>query len=327
MLVAISLGRSSSALADLGNLCTARRRYQAVQRFLREKKPRITLAIMRQHSRNGQRRPMPATPSHISTGMMGIGALGVLDVSGMGCSKTTFFLVPDSIASLKLHTLHEMHSMSLNTRSEPMKRSEIIRQVRHLMSFGNSKAEVYSQLSGPGVKDSHLAWAIATQPDPELYEQHKSKVRALAIILVSETLVWLASVIYSLSLPMDARDRTAMCLTALPALMPAMFAWIFFRMDGRRYSNYIVMALMFVLPQLIWGFKANLTSLIFGLTTGVMVPGIFVAPYLSITAGRATLVGLALLQISFVWYLRGCLFPDLGLFGAKRSNGRYQFST
>jgi hypothetical protein len=48
-----------------------------------------------------------------------------------------------------------------------------------------------------------------------------------------------------------------------------------------------------------------------------------------IAGSTGELIGLALavLQIGFVWYVRSRLFPNLGSFGAKKTQGCYAFSS
>lgn len=207
-----------------------------------------------------------------------------------------------------------------------MNHSEIVRKVKYLLSFGNSKAEVYAQLSGHGVKDSQLAWVIAGQPDAALHEKHRWKVRALATLLIVESIAWMAIVAYVLTIATPAA-KPGVVATLILASIPLLFAWLLSRRDGLQFTKYLVLAQMFVVVYLIAGFEPTLTTVLFGLSTGVMVPMLIVQELVSGSVGHGIALRMAILQIAYVWHVKRALFPDIGLFRAKKHNGRYVFSS
>jgi hypothetical protein len=212
-----------------------------------------------------------------------------------------------------------------------MDKSEIKRKVKNLLAFGTGKSEVYSELSGPGVKDSQLAWAIASYPDQALYDRYKNLVRALVALLVLETITWLVSVVISwISLPVGSSTRSGVLLTGVIALLPTFFAWRFYLLEGGRYSAYISFAALYLVMyilEFLLQLKLSLLAIIWGLGTGVMVPQVMVKPFIPGFTGELIGLALAVVQIGFVWYVKRKLFPDLGFFGARKSNGRYAFSS
>ena len=212
-----------------------------------------------------------------------------------------------------------------------MDKSEIKRKVKYLLSFGTGKSEVYSELSGPGVKDRDLAWAIASYPDQALYERYKNMVRALAALLVVETITWLIMAVISLVyLPIETKARTGVLITVFIALLPVFFAWRFSQSDGSRYSTYIMCALMYLLMyvlEYLLKLKLSLLAVVWGLGTGVMVPQVIVRQFIPGFAGELIGIALALVQTGFAWYVKRKLFPDLGFFGSRKINGRYAFSS
>ncbi|HSN01786.1 MAG TPA: hypothetical protein VLS52_12325 [Rudaea sp.] len=203
-----------------------------------------------------------------------------------------------------------------------MKKSEIARKVKYLMALGSSKTEVYSELSGPGVKESQLAWAIATYPDQVLYERNKGKVRALAALLSAESIVGISSFVLVSRMP----GNGAAIFVGLIALFPLLFAWRFCRPDAAAFTGYVVLALGFVMNQVLLQFKLTVVGAIWGLSSGLEMLKMLADQVVSTPASEYLGLALGLIQVGCVWEVKRRLFPELGLFGAKKRRGRYMYS-
>jgi len=203
-----------------------------------------------------------------------------------------------------------------------MSKSEIARKVKHLMALGSSKTEVYSELSGPRVSASHLAWALASHSDPALYERHKGKVRALAGLLVVESAVGVLSFVLVGLMP----GNGAAIFAGFVALFPILFAWRFCRPDAAAFTGYIVLALGFVVHQALLQFKPTIVSAVWGLSTGMEMLKMILDQVATAPASEYLSLALGSIQIGYAWYVKRKLFPELGLFGAKKIRGRYVFS-
>ena len=203
-----------------------------------------------------------------------------------------------------------------------MNKSEIVRKVKHLMALGSSKTEVYSELSGPRVKESQLAWAIAAYPDPVLYERNKGKVRALAVLLLAESVIGVLSFVLLSRMP---GNGTAI-FVGLMALFPLVFAWRFCRLDAAAFTGYVVLALGFVMSQVLLQFKLTVLGAIWGLSSGLLMLKMLADQVVSPPASEYLGLALGLIQIGCVWEVKRRLFPELGLFGAKKVRGRYVYS-
>lgn len=203
-----------------------------------------------------------------------------------------------------------------------MNKSEMARKVKYLMALGSSKTEVYSELSGPGVKESQLAWAIATYPDQVLYERNKGKVRALAALLSAESIFGISSFVLVSRMP----GNGAAIFVGLIALFPLLFAWRFCRPDAAAFTGYVVLALGFVMNQVLLQFKLTVVGAIWGLSSGLEMLKMLADQVVSTPASEYLGLALGLIQVGCVWEVKRGLFPELGLFGAKKLRGRYIYS-
>ena len=64
-----------------------------------------------------------------------------------------------------------------------MNKKEAKAKVKDLLSSGVPRSEVFTQLSGQGIKDSLLASLIASSADPYLYHMHDRKVNAVITLM------------------------------------------------------------------------------------------------------------------------------------------------
>jgi hypothetical protein len=201
-------------------------------------------------------------------------------------------------------------------------KSEIVSKVKHLMALGSSKTEVYSELSGPRVNARHLAWALASHPDPALCQRHKGKVRFLAALLIAESAIGILSFV----LVGLMSGHGAATFVGLVALFPLVFAWRFCRPDAAAFTGYVVLALGFVMSQVLLQFKLTVLGAIWGLSSGLLMLKMLADQFATAPVSDYLGLGLGLVQIAHVWYVKRKLFPALGLLGVKKIRGRYMFS-
>ncbi|WP_455232813.1 hypothetical protein [Geopseudomonas aromaticivorans] len=75
-----------------------------------------------------------------------------------------------------------------------MNKKEINYKVKNLISSGVPRSEVFSQLSGQGLKDGQLAYLIASYADPILCHIHDRKVSfAIALMFIQAAVAFLGS--------------------------------------------------------------------------------------------------------------------------------------
>lgn len=177
-----------------------------------------------------------------------------------------------------------------------MMKAEAKRWISQLLDSGMSKKEVFDQLKGRGVKDSKLAFMIASMPDEILCMLHEGKNN----ILVGIYAIMSALVIWSFYVSADSDLRLTVLF--IQGTISALFIWGFFSFKLLAYNAYIFLGLISLPREAIATFSAN------------DIPG---------------MVGIAfaMAMIVYVWFVRSRLYPDAGLLGVKKDkSGKYQFS-
>ncbi len=178
-----------------------------------------------------------------------------------------------------------------------MSKKEIQQSVRKLLDAGTAKSQVFAQLSGQGVKDSQLAYFIASYADPVRCDEHDRKVNILITIMLVQALLGLIAGLEG----GGQIGSTAKWVVAVSSLLiPLLLVWGFYNHRAGAYNAYILLALA-QLPKSLAGFASDPAT-----TTGVMA------------------ISIALL--AFVWYVRGKIFPDFAFVGPRKVNGKYLFT-
>jgi hypothetical protein len=177
-----------------------------------------------------------------------------------------------------------------------MNKTEIKSKVNELLSSGTSKSEVFGQLSGLGVKDSQLAYFIASYPNPERCKQHRGKVKFLVLLMFIQTVL-----AFLMILGMDAKVGVIIkwIVGAFFSIIPMSFAWGFYTNRVAAYNVYIMLSLI-QLPKSFEGFSSSSVSSWIGI---------------------ALEIGL----IACVWYVREKVFPGFAFMRPKRLKGEYVF--
>ncbi|RFO96601.1 hypothetical protein DIC66_12690 [Rhodoferax lacus] len=178
-----------------------------------------------------------------------------------------------------------------------MSKKDIKAKVVADLSSGAAKSEVFSRLSGQGIKDSQLAYFIAAYADARLCDEHSRKVDNLVFLMVAQSL--LAAIIgYGVGAHLGPNAKWV--VGALLALIPILFAWGFYKHYVGMYNGYIFLAII-QLPQSLKGFMATPIASSVGIAIGAGV-------------------------LAYVWYVRGKIFPDFAFFSPRKIKGKYVFS-
>lgn len=177
-----------------------------------------------------------------------------------------------------------------------MNKKEINAKVTELLSGNTEKSEVFARLSGQGIKDSQLAYLIASYADPALCMQHERKVNLLVtLISIHAVIVFLIGFGIGAKSGSDAK----WLIGGLGASILILFAWGFHTHRVGAYNAWILLSII-QLPKSFNGFTAN---------------------PLASTIGISVSIGMLL----YVWHVREQLFPDFTFLTPRKLRGRYVF--
>jgi hypothetical protein len=178
-----------------------------------------------------------------------------------------------------------------------MNKKEIQAKVHELLVAGTDKTKVFEQLTGQGVKDSQLAYFIASYADPVRCDNHERKVNILITVMFI-----LALIAFLLGFGIGAKigPNAKWIVGTLIAFIPLLFAWGFYTHRVGAYNGYILLTII-QFPRSFEGFTSS-----------------------PVPTSIAIAVNLALL--AYVWYVREKLFPDFAFITPKKIKGEYVFS-
>ncbi|MCO6057548.1 DUF3592 domain-containing protein [Pseudomonas sp. MOB-449] len=184
-----------------------------------------------------------------------------------------------------------------NISHSTFSKKEAQEKVRNLLAAGTAKSEVFSQLSGRGVKDSHLAYFIASYADPIRCDEHDRKVNILITIMLAQALIT-----FFLGLDIGARiGPTAKWVIGVSmTLIPLLLVWGFYNHRVGAYNAYILLALL-QFPRSLEGFTSS-------------------------PAATSIALAISIAILAFVWYVRGKIFPDFVFVNPRKIKGKYFFS-
>lgn len=179
-----------------------------------------------------------------------------------------------------------------------MNGKEIKAAAHRLIASGMGKSEVFSQLSGKGVKDGKLAYYIASYADPELCEKYE-RLNNVAINVMFIQALFALFVGYGLGTQIgpNAKWITAALIGAIPLL----FAWGFYKYYAGAYNAYMLLTIINI-PKQLGGFAAAPIATTVGLVIGIAV-------------------------LALVMYLRMKLFPDFVFTAPRKVKGKFVFSS
>ncbi|RQZ59334.1 permease [Burkholderia sp. Bp9004] len=178
-----------------------------------------------------------------------------------------------------------------------MNKKEAKTRIAALLSAGARKADVLAELAGQGLKDRVLARLIASRPDPELCRKNKVHTRVLIALGIAQLLI---SVALAYLILVDGLNMGAAVLfLALTVPLSLLFIWGFATHRVGAYHAFIILSLLQV-PRTI----ADL-----GRDPSTALPTL----------------GVTVILVGYVWFVRNRLFPDFGWFTPRKVEGRYAF--
>ena len=179
-----------------------------------------------------------------------------------------------------------------------MNKKEIKAKVAELLSTNTEKSEVFAQLSGQGIKDSRLAYLIASYADPARCIQHERKVNLLVTLIFIQAVI---AFLIGYRIGAKSGPEAKWIIGGLCASILVLFAWGFHTHRVSAYNAWILLSII-QLPKSLDGFTAS---------------------PLASTIGISISLGMLL----YVWYLREQLFPDFAFLTPRKVKGRYVFSS
>ena len=179
-----------------------------------------------------------------------------------------------------------------------MNKKEIKAKVTDLISSGMAKSEVFTQLSGHGVKDSQRAYFIASYAAPRLCDAHDRKVNIIITLMFAQ-----AAIAFLMGFGIGAKigPNARWIIGGLIALIPLLFAWGFYKNVAGAYNAYILLSII-QFPRQLEGFTSSPIATSIGLAVGIGM-------------------------VAFVWYVRGKVFPDFAFIAPKKIKGKYVFAS
>lgn len=178
-----------------------------------------------------------------------------------------------------------------------MNKKEAKTRIAALLSAGARKADVLAELAGQGLKDRVLARLIASRPDPELCRKNKVHTRVLIALGVAQLVISVA--LAYLILVNGLNIGAAVLFLALTVPLSLLFIWGFATHRVGAYHAFIILSLLQV-PKTI----ADL-----GRDPSTALPTL----------------GVTVILVGYVWFVRNRLFPDFGWFTPRKVEGRYAF--
>lgn len=178
-----------------------------------------------------------------------------------------------------------------------MNKKEIKAKVTELLLSGVAKMEVFTQLSGQGVKDKHLAYFIASHADLNRCTEHDRKVNVIIGLMGIQAVF---AFLLCLAIGVKIGPNAKWIIAGLAALIPLLFAWGFYKNNVGTYNAFIFLSII-QLPKAFQGFTKSPTASSIGIAIGIGM-------------------------IAYVWYVRGKLFPDFAFITPRKINGQYVFT-
>jgi hypothetical protein len=178
-----------------------------------------------------------------------------------------------------------------------MDKKEALVKVKEMLSAGEKKQDVFTALSGQGVKDRALAYFIASYVEPRRLADNKIHRRVvIGIGYLQAVLAILAGIYVAISLSVVG----GVIVGALALLFAALFVRGFSKNNVMAYSVFIILSISQFSRQL-EGFSDSPVATLVGLVVGVALVG-------------------------YVAFVRHRLFPDFAFIGVKKVKGQYVFS-
>lgn len=175
-----------------------------------------------------------------------------------------------------------------------MTKNEIKARVIECLSSGVSKSATFEKLSGQGVKDSQLAYLIASYPNQNQCAAQDKKIDALILIMFVQALL-VAIIGYSIGAKIGPNAKWI--FSGIMMLIPLLFAWGFYKHRVGAYNAYILLSIV-QLPQMFKGFSET-------------------------PVGTSIGVAISISTLALVYFVRWKIFPDFAWLSPVKVKGKY----
>lgn len=178
-----------------------------------------------------------------------------------------------------------------------MSKKDMKKEMQALHDQGQHKMDIFNEFKGKGLKEKELAQIVAQLKDRTLCALYETKNNILITLIFIQTF-FVAFASYQIAIQSNFSPYV---FAAVGASIGLLFIYGFYRFSPVAYQVFILLTIIRLPREIEPLSKGGAVELI----AFVVSMCIFI----------------------YVWYLKSKLYPDLGLFGAKKSNGVYNFSS
>jgi len=178
-----------------------------------------------------------------------------------------------------------------------MSKKEMKKEMQMLHDQGKAKMDIFNEFKDRGLKEKELAQIVAQLKNRTLCALHETKNNVLITLMFIQTL-FVAFASYQMAIQSNLSPYT---FAAIGASIGLLFIYGFYRFSALAYQAFILLTIIRLPREIEPLLKGDMVELI-----------AFV---------------ISMCMFAYVWYLKSKLYPDLGLFGAKKSSGAYNFSS
>lgn len=207
------------------------------------------------------------------------------------------FLISKFAESIKIKNAVSCNHEETFSSKKPIEKSEIKKKAQEMLSYGNSKTEVFESLSSGGRTDGYLANIIASYANHYTLSLHAKKINiAINIMFLQAVLSFISG--FNIGQKFTFVGKLAIAIFCMS--IPLLFAWGFYKNKAGFYNAYIILTII-QFPRSLQGIHAEPLALV-GLV-------------------------LNLLMLAYIWYVRSKLFPDFVFIMPKKEKGKYVFGS
>ena len=181
--------------------------------------------------------------------------------------------------------------------TQEMSKKEVRLKVNEMLSAGEKKQEVFSALSGRGVKDRVLAYYIASYIDPQRCAQNKVHRGVVIALGYLQVLVAIGATVFLTS---ETTVTFGLVFGAFVLAFAGLFVWGFTKNIVGVYNAFLILTLTQT-PRQLEGLSENPTATVIGLAIGAAI-------------------------YAYVWFVRQRLFPDFVFWWPRKAGGQYVFA-
>ena len=177
-----------------------------------------------------------------------------------------------------------------------MKNKQIYSYVKNNIETGISKSSIFSQLVAEGVSDKKVAYFIATYLSREQAHKHRLHIGLVRTLSVIFTLI---TIPIALGFYLEVSGMIGLITTILVFLIPVSLTYGFFKNNANAYNSFLFLS-FFGITKSFDKFTAAPTDTIIS-------------------------IGISILLMFYVYYVKSILFPDF-LLSPRKINNEYVFT-